>query len=94
MGFISYERGPSQPAALAPLLSPHCAADGPPVLAPSCRTDTREFCKSSSTCSLSLWMVWTAQEMALEAGDSEHSPAPICRVFAVLRHMLLRLVNC
>lgn len=92
--FISYERSPSHPAALALLLSPHCAAAGPPVLAPSWRTDTGVLCKPSSTCSLSLCMVWTAQEMVLEAGDSEHSPAPTCRVFAVLRHVLLWLVSC
>lgn len=64
------------PAALALLLSPHCAAAGPLVLVPICRTDTKVLCKPRSTCSLSLCMIWMAQEMVLEAGDSEYLLSP------------------
>lgn len=80
--FLSYKgvhqlwKCPSHPAALALLLSPHCAAAGPLVLVPICRTDTKVLCKPRSTCSLSLCMIWMAQEMVLEAVDSEYLLSP------------------
>lgn len=51
--FISYVCGPSHPAALALLLSPHCGCRTP-CLSLSCRTDTGVLSNFRSTCSLVL----------------------------------------